>query len=124
MVWGAAGDSQVEHMFAILFCMDAAATQSVPGDEICLLSAQIHAATARLAGLVGSYDAGSRWADHGARTCAHWLTINAGFDLRSSGELVRVAHALEALPQLGAAFAEGRLSFDKVRAVTRVATPE
>ena len=56
--------------------------------EICLLSAQIHSATAGLASLVSEYDTSLRWAEGGARTCAHWLTINAGFDLRTSSELV------------------------------------
>lgn len=92
--------------------------------SICVLSAQIHSGTARLATLASEYDTSLRWADAGARTCAHWLTINAGFDLRTSSELVRVGHALDELPQIRAAFAEGRLSFDKVRAVTRVATPD
>ena len=37
---------------------------------------------------------------------------------------MRVGHPLEQLPCIAAAFADGQLSFDKVRAVTRVATPE
>lgn len=93
-------------------------------DEICVLAAQIHAATARLAGLVAKYDTGMRWAEAGARSCAHWLSVAAGFDLRSGNELVRAGHALEHLPRLSEAFSKGRLSFDKVRTVTRVATPD
>ena len=104
--------------------MSGAAKGATKEAEICLLSAQIHSATAGLGSLVSEYDASLRWAEAGARTCAHWLTINAGFDLRTSSELVRVGHALDALPLLKAAFAAGRLSFDKVRAVTRVATPD
>ena len=34
-----------------------------------------------------------------------------------------MAHALKELPQISAAFREGRISFSKVRAMTRVATP-
>jgi len=37
---------------------------------------------------------------------------------------VRAGHALDELPALRAAFAEGRISFDKIRAVTKVATPD
>lgn len=103
--------------------MSAAETGDTKEAEICVLSAQIHSATARLAVFASEYDTSLRWADAGARSCAHWLTVNAGFDLRTSSELVRVGHALDALPQIRAAFADGRLSFDKVRAVTRVATP-
>ena len=58
------------------------------------------------------------------RSCAHWLSINIGVDVWTGGEMVRAGHALEVLPALRAAFADGRLSFDKIRAVTRVATPE
>lgn len=39
-------------------------------------------------------------------------------------EHVRVARALAGLPQVGAALARGDISFSKVRAITRVATPE
>jgi hypothetical protein len=52
------------------------------------------------------------------------LSINIGVDVWTGGEMVRAGHALEALPHLNAAFAEGRLSFDKIRAVTKVATPD
>lgn len=75
----------------------------------------------RLAKLVADYDSSEAWAEAGARSCAHWLSVAAGFDLRSSAELVRVGHALKELPAIAEAFARGELSFDKVRAVTRVA---
>ena len=39
-------------------------------------------------------------------------------------ERLRVAHALAGVPKIHAAFAEGSVSFSKVRAMTRVATPE
>ncbi len=39
-------------------------------------------------------------------------------------EHVRVAHALTALPRITEAFTRGQLSYSKVRALTRVATPE
>jgi hypothetical protein len=42
--------------------------------------------------------------------------------LGAAREMVRVAHALAALPRIGAAMACGRLSYSKVRALTRVAT--
>lgn len=101
------------------------ATREAPAEEeIQLLAAQIHAATARLCSLAANYDAGLAWANGGFRTSAHWLTVNAGFGLRTSSELVRVGNALECLPRIAAAFAAGRLSFDKVRAVTHVASAD
>ena len=42
----------------------------------------------------------------------------------SAREKVRVARALDGLPLVGAEFGKGRLSYSKVRALTRVATPE
>jgi hypothetical protein len=47
-----------------------------------------------------------------------------GLDLGAARERVRVARALCTLPRLSEAFARGELSYAKVRALTRVATPE
>src|SRR5262249_61019484 len=42
----------------------------------------------------------------------------------SARELVRVGHALVQLPRVAEAFASGSLSYDKVRFICQVATPE
>jgi len=47
-----------------------------------------------------------------------------GLDLGAARERVRVARALGTLPLLAQALARGELSYAKVRALTRVATPE
>ena len=47
-----------------------------------------------------------------------------GLDLGAARERVRVARALATLPLLSGALARGELSYAKVRALTRVATPE
>ena len=94
------------------------------GDRIERLAAQIHAATAELVTLAAQLDTGGSWAEVGMRSCAHWLSVNIGVGLWTGGELVRAGHALATLPRIAAAFSEGRLSFDKVRAVTAVATPD
>jgi 5-methylcytosine-specific restriction endonuclease McrA len=47
-----------------------------------------------------------------------------GLDLGAAREKVRVARALGTLPLLAQALARGELSYAKVRALTRVATPE
>jgi hypothetical protein len=47
-----------------------------------------------------------------------------GLDLGAARERVRVARALGGLPLLAQALARGELSYSKVRALTRVATPE
>jgi hypothetical protein len=94
------------------------------GDEIAELSAHLDAATARLLTLIREFDAQGGWAQQGCRSCAEWLSWRAGLDLGAARERVRVARALGELPQLAAALARGELSYSKVRALTRVATPE
>jgi hypothetical protein len=93
------------------------------GDEIAELSAHLDAGTARLLDLIREFDARGGW-NTGFRTCAAWLSWRVGLDLGAARERVRVAHALGALPRLAQALARGELSYAKVRALTRVATPE
>src|SRR5574341_1280148 len=93
------------------------------GDEIAELSAHLDAATARLLDLIRDFDARGGW-NTGFRSCAEWLSWRVGLDLGAARERVRVARALETLPALAAALARGEVSYSKVRAVTRVATPE
>src|SRR5436853_1692321 len=88
----------------------------------CELAAHIHAATAELSQLLASFDSLGAWYATGVRSCAQWLSFAAGFNLHTGSELVRVGHALSRLPGIAQAFAGGRLSFDKVRVVTQVAT--
>jgi hypothetical protein len=92
------------------------------GDEIAELAAHLGAATARLLALIRAFDAGGGWS--GWRSCAHWLTWKVGLDPGAAREKVRVARALGTLPLLSAALARGELSYSKVRALTRVASPE
>jgi len=94
------------------------------GDEIAVVFAHIDAGTGRVLEMIARFDRARGWELAGHRTCAHWLAFRAGLDLRTAREHVRVARALEELPRTGASLARGRLSFSKVRALTRVATPE
>jgi len=93
------------------------------GDEIAELSAHLEAAAARLLDLIRDFDARGGW-NNGFRSCAAWLSWRVGLDLRAARERVRVARALGTLPRLAEALARGELSYAKVRALTRVATPE
>jgi len=93
------------------------------GDEIAELSAHIEAATAHLLALIREFDARGGW-NSGFRSCAAWLSWRVGLDLGAARERVRVARALGTLPRLAQALARGELSYAKVRALTRVATPE
>src|SRR5438093_4769842 len=93
------------------------------GDQIAELSAHLEAATARLLDLIREFDARGGW-NTGFRSCAAWLSWRVGLDLGAARERVRVARALGTLPLLAQALACGELSYAKVRALTRVATPE
>ena len=93
------------------------------GDEIAELSAHLDAATARLLDLIREFDARGGWGN-GFQSCAHWLTWRIGLDPGAARERVRVARALGTLPRLAQALARGELSYSKVRALTRLATPE
>src|SRR5881397_3263594 len=93
------------------------------GDEIAELSAHLDAATAQLLDLIREFDARDGW-NTGFRSCAAWLSWRVGLDPGAARERVRVARALGSLPRLAHALARGELSYSKVRALTRVATPE
>jgi len=93
------------------------------GDEIAELSAHLDAATAHLLDLIRDFDARGGWGN-GFRSCAAWLTWRIGLDPGAARERVRVARALGTLPRLAQALARGELSYAKVRALSRVATPE
>lgn len=60
----------------------------------------------------------------GARSTAHRLNFACGISLRTAHDHVRVATRLAELPQVAEAFAGGVISYSKVRAISRIATPE
>jgi hypothetical protein len=88
--------------------------------EITTLAGHLNAANARFLALIAELDRRQGWAEWGVKSCAHWLNWKCGIDLGAAREKVRVARALDGLPRVAAAMAEGRLSYAKVRAVTRV----
>ncbi len=92
------------------------------GDRIAALSARIQAATHELLVLIREFDEREGW--DGCLTCAHWLSWRAGLSPGAAREHVRVARALGELPKLSDAMRRGKVSYSKVRAVTRVATPK
>jgi hypothetical protein len=60
----------------------------------------------------------------GARSCAHWLSWRLEWDLGTARDHVRVANALGTLPHIDGSLRRGEVSYSKVRAMVRVATPE
>src|SRR5512140_3397955 len=87
------------------------------------LAGHLNAATRRWLALIAEFDRRKGWSDSVTQSCAHWLNWQCGLDLGAAREKVRVARALEELPLIAAAMARGELSYAKVRALTRVASP-
>src|SRR6478735_3577108 len=77
--------------------------------QLCCLAAQIAAREAEFLRLVAELDRRELWGLWGLRSAAHWLSWRLGMRLGAARERVRAAHALEQLPSIAAAFAEGRL---------------
>jgi hypothetical protein len=87
------------------------------------LSARINASTYELLVLIREFDECAGWLKWGLECCSQWLHWRCDLSQGAAREKVRVAHALKELPEISIAFSEGRLSYSKVRALTRVATP-
>ena len=93
-------------------------------DGICLRAGRIAAAEAEQLPWIAEFDRREGWAGAGLLSCAHWLSWRIGLSLGAAREQVRVARRLEDLPELANGFGQGRISYSKVRAITRVAEPD
>jgi hypothetical protein len=91
--------------------------------EITALWGHINAAEYRFLELLAEFDRVEGYARHGLGSAAHWLNWQCGIGAVAARERVRVARALAGLPAISAAFRRGEISYSKVRAMTRVATP-
>jgi Domain of unknown function (DUF222) len=72
--------------------------------------------------LVTELEASGEWAVDGAVSCAHWVAGALDVKVCTAREWLRIGHALVVFDVIDASFREGRLSYSKVRALTRVAT--
>ena len=113
---------------SLLGCRENPSLDEVPLEvlerDLLACASRLFALEAQFLLLVAAFDRREGWAGDGVRSCAHWLSWRCGISLHAARERVRVARALEQLPRLSEAFGTGRISYSKVRAVTRVATPE
>jgi hypothetical protein len=92
--------------------------------ELTGLAGHLAAGECRFLLLLAAYDRRDGWREWRCRSCAHWLSWRCGIDLRTAQEKLQVAHALELFPIVRAAFAAGRISYSKARALTRIAGPD
>src|SRR6266702_3932065 len=91
--------------------------------QICELAGHLAAATCRFLVLLADFDARRGWASWEMNSCAQWLSWKCQMSSGTAREHVRVARALRELPVIRARFAAATLSYAKVRALTRIATP-
>lgn len=111
------------------YCADGASPSSENdelfqlGERIADLAASINAAEGRMMTLLADFDRRGGWKDEFA-SCAEWLAWRTGIKIGPARERVRAARALENLPRTAEALRRGQLSYAKVRAITRVATPQ
>ena len=93
------------------------------GERIANIAARINMATCEMMVLIAEFDRREGWAEEGSTSCAEWLAWRTGRMIGTARENVRVAHALEDLPLTAELMKAGKLSYAKVRTMTRVATP-
>ncbi|ASJ74309.1 DUF222 domain-containing protein [Granulosicoccus antarcticus] len=112
-------------------CIDAtsepAEGKAIPLDEITVrqrlkaLSQEITSNHADLLELLVRFDDLEGWKASGARYCAAWMNLEIGVGIQSGWEYLRVGRKLRTLSTLRALFRAGKLSWSKVRLISRVA---
>ena len=109
----------------VAFCDgDPVATIESIEDELTEMAGHINAINYRFIKLLADFDFMGGWKAPGVKSYAAWLNWKCGIGLMAAREKVRVARALSELPLIDEAFRSGEISYSKVRAMTRVATPE
>ncbi len=93
-------------------------------ERVAVLFGEITAATREFLAALAHSDRHRDWEEEGFGSCAEWLAWQIGITKGTANEKVRAARALEHLPLISEAMARADVSFSKVRALTRVATPE
>jgi Domain of unknown function (DUF222)/HNH endonuclease len=92
------------------------------------LAAETAGAMAALAGrflqVLGELDRREGWRAEGATSLETWITERCGLSVASARAYAHVAQRVWDLPHLANALSDGDISFDKVRALVDVATPE
>ena len=94
------------------------------GERIAEQAAHLDAAMYRFLTDLREFDERGGWHTQGASSCAHWLAWRVGWDLVTGRERVRVARKLGEFPVIGDALRRGEVSYSKVLALLRVATPD
>ena len=103
---------------------------ALPQDESAIrhrlkaLSQEITSNHADLLELLVRFDNVQGWKSSGASHCAAWMNSEIGISTQLSWEYLRVGRKLQTLPTVQALFRVGKLSWSKIRLITRVADSE
>jgi len=84
----------------------------------------INSASYELMVMIREFDERSGWLECSFTDAVSWLMWRCDLNLDVARDKLRIAHALKELPLLSKAFSQGNLPYSKVRALTRVATPD
>jgi hypothetical protein len=87
-------------------------------------AADLAAAMARWLALVAEFDRREAWSEWECSGMVQWLSWKCGIAPSTARQHLFVARALEGLPAVAAAFERGELTYCKVRALVRFATPD
>ena len=88
------------------------------------MAAHINLADWRFIKLIAAMERTRGWREGGYCNLGNWLDHRCGLGPCAARERIRIGRALERLPRIDAAFRDGMISYSKVRAITRVATPD
>ena len=103
------------------FTVPAESTNADLTDAIGQLHGVMACAHAHLLAIAATYENRQAHFEDGARNMAEWLVAQLGISYATAKAWTRVAHALDRLPLLAGAFEEGRLSFEQVRLLVKMA---
>lgn len=93
-------------------------------DQVANYSAHEDMATWRLLTAVRAFDEAGGWGNRECASAAHWLAYRTNIGMVAAREKVRVARALGQFALMDQAMREGKLSYAKARAISRIMTPE
>jgi hypothetical protein len=118
------GSTSVSESAAVLASGDAPEPLERLEARICELAGHLTAATCQFLLLVADFDERKGWLAWEMPSCAAWLSWKCQIAPGTAREQVRVARSLVDNLLIRREFAAGRLSYAKVRALTRIVTPE
>jgi len=99
-------------------------TESLLADRIRHLATSWATSQHALVTLAADFADSNEWALDGSPSGAHWIAAIADIELSTAREWIRIGRALRTLHASADAYADRRLSYSKIRTLTRVATLE